>query len=215
MKTKIPILRRDVDCPNLEIRTVDDAPVIEMYAATTGQSYKVGFFEERIEPGAFKNSLSKNPDVVALYEHTGVPLARTNAPGKEGSMTLWEDDKGLAVRIIPNLERPDAKSLYHAVKDGNVDSASFSFRARRDEWSKDRTKRRVLEVEINGGDVSIARVSRAANPNAKAEARCLQCDIKLPHNEVNEGEPSSSDIDWHLSDARYRLRLSRPPVMLG
>ena len=165
---------------SLQLRETDesDTPQIFLYGSMTGRSYMVedwlGEYEETIEPGAFKNTLRKNPDVSLLFNHEGMPLARTKAKGQRtGTLEIGEDDKGFWGLADVNLQRSDVNNAYLALQDGDIRETSFAFRARRQEWNEDYTVRRVLEVEMNRGDLSL--VTHGANPYGSAEARSAQC----------------------------------------
>jgi phage head maturation protease len=72
--------------------------VYKGHAATTNTPYDVYGgapfgWTETVARGAFKRTLSNNADVAFLINHDGMTLART----KSGTMTLREDNQGLAV----------------------------------------------------------------------------------------------------------------------
>ena len=96
-------------------------PQIFLYGSVTGRSYEVsdwlGEYTETVEPGAFRNSLRENPDVVLLVNHEGLPLARTSKRGS-GSLSIGEDEIGFWGLADVDLERADASVVYRAVKAG-------------------------------------------------------------------------------------------------
>jgi hypothetical protein len=67
------------------------------YASVTESPYTItdwlGDYSETVKRGAFKRSLKNKDDVRLLLNHDGMPLART----KSGTLTLDEDERGLAV----------------------------------------------------------------------------------------------------------------------
>ena len=92
---------------------------------------------------------------------------------RTGTLEIGEDDKGFWGLADVNLQRSDVNNAYLALQDGDIRETSFAFRARRQEWNEDYTVRRVLEVEMNRGDLSL--VTHGANPYGSAEARSAQC----------------------------------------
>ena len=77
---------------------------------------------ERIAPGAFKRSLTENPDVVCLWSHDSAqPIAR--APQ---TLNIREDKDGLAcdISLVDTTENRD---LLARVKAGIVRGMSFGF----------------------------------------------------------------------------------------
>lgn len=155
---------------HLQLRADGDGPAsFEGYAAVFNQpSVDMGFIET-VDPGAFARTLATEPDVLANIQHEGglATIGRT----RNGSLELATDDVGLRVRIMP----PDTQAGRDAltlVRGGYVDQMSFAFSVRSDQWSKDaagKPLRRLLDVELDGGDVAI--VTGAAYPQTTVEVR--------------------------------------------
>src|ERR1700733_1932622 len=79
-RLKGTIEHREFDVGGLECRELDDGTLrMSGYGSVTEHPYEVGPFTETIRKGAFKRTLSEDPDVVLLYGHEGMPLARTKA----------------------------------------------------------------------------------------------------------------------------------------
>lgn len=137
---------------DVELREVSDGTLrFTGYASVTERAYEVGDFEETIARGAFKRTLSENPDVVLLLNHDGLPLART----KSGTLTLSEDARGLRVDADLNPADPDVQRVKPKLERGDVDEMSFAFRATSQDWNEDYTQRRITGATIHRGDVSI------------------------------------------------------------
>lgn len=112
----------------------DDEGVIEGIAAVVNRTTDLGWFEERIAPGAFDDVLDN--DVVALFNHDpNYPLARTTAKG-EGKLELYLNDKGdLGYRFkVPNTQV--GKDLQENVRAGLVSKSSFAFTIKEDTWKR-------------------------------------------------------------------------------
>ena len=146
---------------------IDQDGSIEGYAAVFDQwSEDLGYFKERIKPGAFRKTI-KEADVRALFNHDpNYVLGRNIAE----TLELAEDKKGLQFRVDP----PDtqwAKDLYTSVKRGDIDQASFGFAAIKDEWdhNSDPIERELIEVRLF--DVSV--VTYPAYKQTKVTARSL------------------------------------------
>lgn len=148
----------------LEARTNDDGTVeVHGYATTWNTEYDVaggppyGWVEE-IADGAATRSLAERDDVRFLFDHIGLPMARTAS----GTLLLEADTLGLRVEV-PNLDvrgNTDAANLASALGRQDVDQMSFAFRAIRQEWNDDYTHRRILEVRL----FDVSAVSFPANP---------------------------------------------------
>lgn len=144
-------------------------PVIAGYASTTESPYEMhdmfGPYSEVISRGAFGKTLAEAPKVQLLVNHGGLSLAQTTT----GSLRLSEDETGLHFEADLNPKRRDASDLMEALADGAVDECSFAFRVTRQKWSPDYDERRIDEVSLHRGDVSV--VNLGANPNTPVAMR--------------------------------------------
>lgn len=110
----------------VQFRTIEDDnnKIIEGYFAVFEEETELfkGFFE-RIEKGAFKNTLEKN-NIRWLFNHnTDVVLGTTD----NKTLVLKEDDKGLYGKVIINDKDTEAINIYERVKRGDITGCSFGF----------------------------------------------------------------------------------------
>lgn len=158
------IERRTYEVRNVETREDDGVMKLAGYAAVFHDASVPLPFVERIAPGAFRKTLSEQPDVRLLINHEGLPLART----KNGTLVLSEDEVGLRFEAeLP--ETTEARNLWTLIQRGDVDQMSFAFRVIRQKWNSDRTERTLTEVSLADGDVSV--VTYPAYPTTTVEAR--------------------------------------------
>jgi len=119
--------------PHMEIREEEDGSrMVEGVAAVVNSTTDLGWFEERIDKGAFDDVL--NDDVVALFNHdANLPLARTTATG-EGKLELFLNDKGdLGYRFkTPNTQL--GKDLAENIRSGIVKQSSVAFTIEEESW---------------------------------------------------------------------------------
>lgn len=132
-----------------EIRAVGNR--LTGYAALFDSlSEDLGGFKEKIERGAFADSIA-NGDVRALFNHdTSAVLGRTTA----GTLRLAEDKKGLKFELdLPNTT--PGRDVKESVRRGDVTACSFGFVTLEEGWERgDKTgndirilkKVRLLEV---------------------------------------------------------------------
>jgi HK97 family phage prohead protease len=142
-------------------------------ASTVEQPYEMydfwGPYTEIMDRAAFDKTLGADPDVAFLLNHRGTTMART----KSGTLELsFDPDQGLLMDAFCNPERVDVKDLAHAINDRDIDQMSFAFRIVRGQWSPDYEEYRILEVDLDRGDVSA--VNYGANPNTSISARAKQ-----------------------------------------
>lgn len=136
-----------------------------------------GGWTEYVDPKAFDRTLGLKPDVVLNLNHgeggTGLPLARTTS----GTLELRTDKKGLLPSATLDLRDPDVQALRVKVERGDVNQMSFAFRTIRQEWDEEETKRTLMELSLDRGDVSI--VTNGANPETSVQLRHLDEAIAL------------------------------------
>ena len=151
--------RRSIALSDFDVRTNGDSLALDGYASVFDHEYDVNGgpktsrgWAESVDKRAFDVTLAAKPDVHLLINHEGMPIART----KSGTLTLRTDSKGLRINA-PNLDRrdPDVQRLEVKMGRGDMDEMSFAFRTKNDEWSPDETRRRLLEVSLHKGDVSV------------------------------------------------------------
>lgn len=122
-----------------------------------------GGWREMVERGAFSATLTGQPDVVLLSEHQGLNLARTIS----STLRVSEDETGLVYRADLDGEVPAVAHIYSGLRRGDITESSFAFRVMRQEWNGDYSERRIREVDLDRGDVSI--VNFGANEFTSAE----------------------------------------------
>jgi HK97 family phage prohead protease len=133
----------------LELRSAaadGDGSTASGYAAVFNSKTDVGgYFTETISPGAFKSSLQTR-DVIAVHSHdTGRVVGRLKA----GTLSLREDDKGLAFEN-PLPDTTDGRDLVVQIGRGDIAGMSFAFRAAKQEWDEtvDPPHRTIIEAEL-------------------------------------------------------------------
>jgi HK97 family phage prohead protease len=110
-------------------------------------SLDLGGFRERIRPGAFDNVLSRDPQVLHVWDHdTSKALSSTR--GKTYRLELNSISSGLKFysRVAPTTYSGDLRIL---MEDGVIDQSSFAFTVEKDEWrirDDDTIERDVVEV---------------------------------------------------------------------
>ncbi|MBN9547114.1 MAG: HK97 family phage prohead protease [Alphaproteobacteria bacterium] len=123
---------------------------VEGYVATFGSVADLGGgLTETIQPGAFREALQNQGDILALMDHDmSSVLGRT----RSGSLTLKEDEKGLAFSLeLPNTQAGnDALAL---AERGDLGGMSFGFHVPKGGDTWEGTKRTLNKVDLR--EVSI------------------------------------------------------------
>lgn len=164
--------RRGIASGQFELRSAGGQLTLTGYASVFDKPYDVMGgapygWSETVDQRAFDVTLAAKPDLHLLINHEGMPLART----KSGTLRLSTDTAGLHVEAALDPSDPDVQRLNPKMARGDMDEMSFAFRTKRDEWSQDDTQRRLLEVSLHKGDVSV--VNFGANPATSAQMNDL------------------------------------------
>ena len=117
----------------------------------------LGDYTEIMRGGSLDRTLGMSPDVQFTPNHNWdlIPMARTAA----GSLDLHADGTCDA-RL--DAARSDVAILASALEGGEINAMSFAFWVTQQTWSPDYDQRDILEVDMDGGDVSP--VTFPANP---------------------------------------------------
>jgi HK97 family phage prohead protease len=183
------------------------------YASIYDRQYEMwdmfGPYMESVDAGAGDVTLATKPDVVFLVNHTGLAMARTKA----GTLDLSNDDTGLADVAFLNPERNDVKDLVHGIEDKVITEQSFAFYIEEGWWNDDFTAFRIVEYNIDRGDVSA--VNYGANPYTSIAARQRDLVSELRHmpetvaHAVLRSLASNEDFATALRTTQAGMRMTR------
>jgi HK97 family phage prohead protease len=169
----------------LTVRAGDAAPnsigTLDGYAAVFNQETKLFegrnvVFYERIAPSAFKESLARNDDIRALFNHdSGNLLGRRSS----NTLELSEDDKGLRVAIhLPDTQV--GRDTLASVKRGDLTGMSFGFYIRKQSEQREEAAnggKAIIRTTIEAADlIEVSPVTFPAYPQTELAARSLTPD---------------------------------------
>lgn len=145
-------LRERRTLPVAELRVAgegEEAKLVGYAAVFDSLSEDLGGFREKIEPGAFADTIEAD-DIRALWNHDSSLVMGRRA---NGTLSLEEDERGLKVEITPP-ETQWARDAMESVRRGDVTQMSFGFYTLSDRWEvKDgediRTLERVELIEVS------------------------------------------------------------------
>ena len=152
----------DVEVRAIEVRAEQNM-TITGYASVYGDEYDLGYFTERVAPGAFEGRL--DDDVRLLINHEGMPLARTT----NGTLELTTDGRGLFYRA-QLADTQEGRDLYKLIQRGDITQSSFAFTIDDDEWTADRKLRTIKRV---GRLYDVSPVTYPASPTTTVQARAM------------------------------------------
>jgi HK97 family phage prohead protease len=156
-----------------------------------------GPYSETVAADAFDKTLAASPLVEFTRNHAaggGLPMAHT----RNNTLSLSVTDAGLEYDASVDGTRTDVSDMLKALKRGDLAEASFKFRIVRGQWSPDWTEYRILEADLDRGDVSA--VNFGANPNATSALRTApEVPAKRSKSEVlPDSAVQHLDIDRYL-----------------
>lgn len=188
----------------LELRAEGSELTLTGYASVFESPYDVYGgapygWTELVDRKAFDVTLAAKPDLHLLINHEGMPLART----KSGTLQLAADTKGLHVEAGLDADDPDVQRLRTKMRRGDMDEMSFGFRVKRQEWNEDYTERRLLEVSLHKGDVSV--VNFGANPATSAEINSAADALEV----LAALDPDAAMAELRSGDSMNLERLTR------
>jgi hypothetical protein len=159
--------RKEYRVFKIEYRAPDGAsPRAEGYAAVFNSETDLGYYREKIAPGAFTRALAEKQDVRCLFNHDpNHVLGRT----KNSTLDLGQDNTGLKFSC-DMADTSMGRDVHTLVKRGDVDQCSFGFVVRDEEvaYSDDGSVLRTIK-DADLFDVSI--VTYPAYEQTSVEAR--------------------------------------------
>lgn len=127
------------------------------------ESHDLGGFREVVAPGAFTRSLKEKRDVKALFNHdANYILGRS----KNGTLTMSQDEKGLAWRCELNPAMQSHRDLHASVTRMDVDECSFAFTVNKDGqvWAERALENGGMQITRTLTDVDLFDVSAVCYP---------------------------------------------------
>lgn len=119
----------------VEQRAASEPRSIVGHAAVFDREYPIGpaedpYWIERVTRGAFLDTIQAD-DIRALFNHDANLVLGRN---RSGSLTLREDEVGLEVRIVPDLENTQVRDVFRMIERGDVSQMSIGMRVRSQQW---------------------------------------------------------------------------------
>jgi len=191
-----------------ELRFVEDdsdSPKIVGYAAVFDSlSSDLGGFREKIDRGAFAQSLDEGDEVHALYNHdSNKLLGRRGA----GTLRLHEDDHGLKIEIDPP-NTTDGNDVVELLRRNDLVSMSFGFFNTKDSWETDGEGNDIRTIKsARLFDISV--VCSPAYDQTECSVRCEPAlESQAEYHAFKELEATDFDAIGETEKLKLRLRLA-------
>lgn len=134
------IERRFITARELHVETraegeSETAPTIIGHAAVFDVEYPIGpearpWFIERVARGAFLETIQED-DIRALFNHDDNFVLGRN---KAGTLKLAEDDVGLRIEVVPDMESTRVRDVVRAIQRGDISQMSIGMTVLGQAW---------------------------------------------------------------------------------
>lgn len=132
----------------------------------------LGYFDEVIESGALDKANLKDVRFLVNHNTDMIPLARSRNNNENSTMQLEVVKEGLDIRVNLDTENnSEAKSLYSAIKRGDITGMSFMFTIDDEEWSELETEHPKRTIKKIGQVFEVSAVTFPAYESTEISAR--------------------------------------------
>ena len=186
---------------NYEIReNENDTVELEGYIAkfnSMTELYKGCY--EKIERGAFKETLSDGHNVFLLYHHDfSKPLAST----RNGTLILTEDDIGLKFKATVNSKVSYGRDVVELVREGLIQGCSFGFNVLEDDYiyneADDTITRTLIKVKLWEGSILCIPQYEDTEVTARAREIADEERNKIKESKLNEIRKRKLNLELEL-----------------
>jgi HK97 family phage prohead protease len=160
------------------------------------QKTDMGWYEETISRDALADTDLKDVRFLIGHNTSMIPLARSRNNNENSTMQMTVTDRGMEIRVDLDTENnADARTLYSAVKRGDISGMSFMFKVDGEAWE---------DIESDSPLRRVTSISRVFEVSAVAFPAYEGTDIQA----AAEGDPLES-VKASLESARQQLAEER------
>lgn len=172
----------------------------------------LGWFDEVIERGALDGADLTDVRFLVNHDLSKIPLARSRRNNGNSTMQLIPDFEGLAIDANLDTENnSDARSLYSAVKRGDVTGMSFMFSIDDEEWENLESEHPTRRIKKIGSVVEVSAVTFPAYDSTEINARSKEAleSARIALEKAKEQREQSVETDSNeleLEKAKFNFR---------
>lgn len=173
-----------------------------------GTRGNIGKFDEVIEQGALDKADLKDVRFLVNHNKNMIPLARSRNNNENSTMQLSVDDMGLAIRVDLDTENnSEARSLYSAVKRGDISGMSFGFFVDSDKWENVRSDRPIRHVRSISRLVEVSAVTSPCYGATSIQARGLSDALESAEASLESARAEADAIDRKKQKIRILMEI--------
>lgn len=168
----------------------------------------MGYYDEIIEPGSLNNTDLTDVRFLVNHDTNKIPLARSRNNNGNSTMQLSVDNDGLSVSVILDVDNnSEARSLYSAVKRGDISGMSFMFSINDEEWEDLDSDHPIRHIREIGTVVEVSAVTFPAYESTEINARSKEAldSARSALDSVRQLSEQSLDSDLELLHERTKL----------
>lgn len=168
----------------------------------------MGYYDEIIEPGSLNNTDLTDVRFLVNHDTNKIPLARSRNNNGNSTMQLSVDNDGLSVSVILDVDNnSEARSLYSAVKRGDISGMSFMFSINDEEWEDLESDHPIRHIREIGTVVEVSAVTFPAYESTEINARSKEAldSARSALDSVRQLSEQSLDSDLELLHERTKL----------
>lgn len=197
---------------NFEVRAeeTEQGNIIEGRPIVYNSRTDMGWFDEIIEPGSLNNTDLTDVRFLVNHDTNKIPLARSRRNNGNSTMQLTVDNDGMGIRVVLDTENnAEARSLYSAVKRGDISGMSFMFGINDEEWEdleSDHPTRRIKEISVV---VEVSAVTFPAYEATEINARdkCALDNARSALDRARQLRGASLDSDEELEKLKLQIEI--------
>lgn len=175
----------------------------------------MGWFDEIIEPGALNNTDLTDVRFLVNHDTKKIPLARSRKNTANSTMQLMTDNEGLSIRVNLDTENnADAKSLYSAVKRGDISGMSFMFGVNKDEWEDLESEHPLRRIKDISSVVEVSAVTFPAYEATEIQARSKEA-LDNARSAVETARQESADKNSVETELELLKAKTQTLILLG
>lgn len=209
-KTKNPLEQRSY---SFEVRADSTAEgnIITGRPIVYNSRTDLGVFDEIIESGALASTDLTDVRFLVNHDISKIPLARSRRNNGNSTMQLTVDNDGMGIQVLLDTENnADARSLYSAVKRGDISGMSFMFSINDEAWENLETEHPTRRIKSIGSVVEVSAVTFPAYEATEINARSKEAleNARAALENARAQRASSVDTDEiELAKAKTRTLL--------
>lgn len=197
---------------NFEVRAeeTEHGNIIEGRPIVYNSRTDMGWFDEIIEPGSLNNTDLTDVRFLVNHDTNKIPLARSRRNNGNSTMQLTVDNDGMGIRVVLDTENnAEARSLYSAVKRGDISGMSFMFGINDEEWEdleSDHPTRRIKEISVV---VEVSAVTFPAYEATEINARDKSAldNARSALDRARQSRGASLDSDEELEKLKLQIEI--------